>query len=174
MWRMMLHRPPQALAIGRTAREQRPGVLGCLIAMFSQRTFRVLILVLAIAAMSAVDLYLTLLYVTHTGMNEMNPLARAMMDYQSPTVLALWKAATVGLSIGILMMIRKQRSAEIGAWAGCLVLGWLMSHWTVFIYETRHLNLEVVHEIAAGDPTWILIDAAPPARGLSPTRTIID
>lgn len=152
----------------------RPGLVSGLISIFSQRTFRVVVLGFAIAAMSSVDLYLTLLYVTHTGMNELNPFARAMMQYQSPFVLAIWKALTVAISVGILMLIRKQRSAEIGAWAGCLLLGWLMMHWSTFIYETRHMDIEVVHEIASGDPTWVIIEAAP--EGLLPLsrRTIID
>lgn len=145
-----------------------------LLAVFRRRAFRVLLLGVAIAAMSSVDLYLTLLYVTNTGMNEMNPLARAMMQYQSPLVLTIWKALTVTVSVGILLLIRKQRSAEIGAWAGCLVLGWLMVHWSSFIYETRHMNLEWVHEIAVGDPTWVVIDAAPDGALPIPRRTIID
>ena len=139
--------------------------------LLAKRGHRVCLLALAIALMSAVDLYLTLLYVTHMGMNEMNPLARAMMEYQSPTLLAVWKAATVTLSVGILFFIRKQRSAEIGAWAAFLFLGWLMSHWIVFIDETRDMNIQAMHEVAAGDPTWIMIEV--PARPI-PGRTVID
>ena len=127
------------------------------VGQLAHRSRRVMLLVFLICAMSAVDLYLTLLYVTHTGMNEMNPIARAMMEYQSPALLALWKAATVGLSVGILLLIRKQRSAEWGAWAGCLVMGWLMTHWVVFIDETRDMNLEVAQALGANDPTWIMI-----------------
>lgn len=139
--------------------------------LLARRGCRVGLLGLAIAIMSGVDLYLTLLYVTHTGMNEMNPLARAMMEYQSPALLALWKAATVTLSVGILLMIRKKRSAEIGAWIACLFLGWLMSHWILFIEETRGMNIEVVHELAAGDHTWVTIDAS---TRMLPSRTVID
>lgn len=126
--------------------------------LMARRSYRVGVLGLAIMIMSAVDLYLTLLYVTHTGMNEMNPLARAMMEYQSPALLSVWKGGTVLLCVGILLMIRKQRSAEIGAWAGVLLLGWLMSYWMLFIHETREMNIEVMHEIAAGDSTFIMMD----------------
>ncbi len=143
-----------------------------LIPFMRTRSRRVIILACAIALMSGVDLYLTLLYVMNTGMNEMNPLARAMMNYQSPTVLALWKLATVTLSLGILFLIRTKRSAELGAWVGCLVLGWLMSHWVMFIHETRDLNLQVVQEIASNDPTWVMIDAAP--RGIGSGQIVID
>jgi hypothetical protein len=126
--------------------------------MMKRRSRRVMMLAAAIAMMSAVDLYLTLLYVTNMGMNEMNPLARAMMSYQSPAVLVMWKCATVVLSVGILLWIRTKRSAELGAWVGFFVLGWLMTHWVVFIHETRNINLEVIEEIASGDPTWVVIE----------------
>lgn len=140
--------------------------------LLTKRGCRVLMLVLAIAAMSAVDLYLTLLYLTNVGMNEMNPLARAMIEYQSPGVLALWKCGTVVLCSGILLIIRKQRSAEIGAWVGCLVLGWLMSHWMVFIHETRDIDLQIVHEIARGDPTWVAMPGS--GNGLGSGPIVID
>lgn len=126
--------------------------------LMARRGYRVGLLGLAIMIMSAVDLYLTLLYVTHTGMNEMNPLARAMMEYQSPALLSVWKGGTVMLCVGILLVIRRQRSAEIGAWAGVLLMGWLMSYWMLFIHETREMNIDVMHEIAAGDPTWIMME----------------
>lgn len=169
-----MHTPP--LTPERSPHEPYPARLcayfSAVFPLLRARSRRVLLLSLAIALMSAVDLYLTLLYVTNTGMNEMNPLARAMMEYQSPGLLALWKFATVALSLGILIVIRTRRSAECGAWVGCFVLGWLMSHWVVFIHETRDMNLEIMQEIASGDPTWIMIEAAP--RELRSGRIVID
>ena len=126
--------------------------------MMKLRSRRVIILGVAIALMSAVDLYLTLLYVMNMGMNEMNPLARAMMSYESPAVLAVWKCATVVLSVGILLWIRTKRSAELGAWVGFFVLGWLMPHWVVFVHETRNFNLEIIQEIAQDDSTWVVFE----------------
>jgi len=148
------------------------GVFSRVFPLLRLRGRRVILLACAIALMSAVDLYLTLLYVTNMGMNEMNPLARAMMAYQSPKVLALWKFLTVALSMGILILIRNKRSAEWGAWVGFLVLGWLMSHWVLFVHEMRDVNLEVVQEIASMDPTWVMIDAAP--REFRSGRIVID
>lgn len=131
--------------------------LGWGLGLLAHRPLRVLALVVAIVVMSGADLYLTLLYVTHTGMNEMNPMARAMMEYQSPGLLALWKTGTVLLSVGILIVIRRQRSAEIGAWAAFLLLGWLMGHWVMFIDQTRDFDLEVAKAMGDQDPTWIMI-----------------
>jgi len=121
------------------------------------RPFRVVALALAIAVMSGADLYLTLLYVTHTGMNELNPLARAMMDYQSPAILALWKAGTVVISIGILILIRKQRSAELGAWIGCLVMSSLMLHWQGYIETNNGLDIEMARAQNHHNSSWIMM-----------------
>src|SRR5690606_25263677 len=115
--------------------------------------------------------YLTILYITHSGMNEMNPLARAMMEYEPPSILAAWKMATVVLSVGILLLIRKQRSAECGAWVVCLVLGWLMMHWVGFIDENAKMNLELAHALNRDNPSWILMTTcADPTLG--PRRVI--
>ncbi|MBO6512335.1 MAG: hypothetical protein JJ974_00030 [Phycisphaerales bacterium] len=128
-------------------------------APFRDRSFRVIALITLIVVMSVIDLYLTLLYITHTGMTEANPLARAMMEYQSPTILALWKAATVVLGVGILAFIRKKRSAELGAWIGCLILGFLMSHWVNFIHEHASLSDGPIMIEAMGDPNWVHMNA---------------
>ncbi len=164
----VLPQPPRVIARGkrRAAGRRRPW-LGAL----STRSNRVLLLALAILVMSGVDLYLTLLYVTHAGMNEMNPLARAMMSYQSAGILALWKAGTVLVSVGILVVIRRQRSAEIGAWGACIVLGWLMGHWAAFIDQSLWMDLEVARAVGEQDPTWVMIDAGARVR---PGRTLAD
>ncbi|MGJ8636969.1 MAG: DUF5658 family protein [Phycisphaerales bacterium] len=128
-------------------------------APFRDRSFRVIALITLIIAMSAVDLYLTILYVTHSGMTEANPLARAMMEYQSPAILALWKAATVVLGVGILALIRKKRSAEFGAWIGCFILGFLMSHWITYIHEHASMPDGPIMIEAMGDPNWVHMNA---------------
>lgn len=127
-----------------------------------RRPFRVVTLSLAIAVMSAADLYLTLLYLTHTGMSEANPLARLMIAYQSPAVLASWKALTVFLCLGILYLVRDRRSAELGAWTGAAVLAWLMTHWATYIEEKTNLGPDFQLVSAEIDPRFVRIDAAAP------------
>jgi hypothetical protein len=129
------------------------------VSFVSNRSFRVKTLVSMIAVMSFADLYLTLLYVTNTGMIEVNPVARAMMEYRSTGILVIWKAATVALSLGILLFIRKKRSAEVGAWIGCLVLGWLMVHWVGFINVVEISPSRIVQAGDLQDPAWIMIEA---------------
>lgn len=131
-------------------------------AAIRRRPFRVVTLSVAIAVMSAADLYLTLLYLTHTGMSEANPLARMMIAYQSPAVLASWKALTVFLCLGILYLVRDRRSAELGAWTGVAILAWLMTHWATYIDEKTHLGPDFQLVSAEIDPRFVRIDPAMP------------
>lgn len=121
----------------------------------AHRPVRVVLLVVAIAAMSLVDLYLTLLFLTHTGMSEANPLARAMIAYQSPAILAAWKTMTVVLCGGILIFMRSRRSAELGAWVGAIVLGLLMAHWTRYIDHKGSFTQEMQLVSAEIDPSFV-------------------
>ncbi|GEM_PF-770980 len=127
------------------------------------RSFRVVALGIAIAVMSSIDLYLTLLYLTHTGMPEANPLARIMIAYQSPLVLTLWKTLTVVMCVGILYLIRHKRSAEFGAWAGACVLALLMSHWAQYASELAEMKPHMAPIAAQIDDTWVHIhtDSSP-------------
>lgn len=130
--------------------------------MLRHRPVRVVLLGAAIAAMSVVDLYLTLLYLTNTGMSEANPVARAIIAYQSPAVLGVWKALTVALCVGILYLIRERRSAELGAWIGALVLGWLMVHWARYADYKKDLSPEFFLVGAEIDPEFVRIGGVVP------------
>lgn len=130
--------------------------------MLRRRPVRVVLLGAAIAAMSVVDLYLTLLYLTNTGMSEANPVARAIIAYQSPAVLGVWKALTVSLCVGILYLIRERRSAELGAWIGALVLGWLMVHWARYADYKQDLSPEFFLVGAEIDPEFVRIGGVMP------------
>lgn len=135
-----------------------PDAAACSVAAaVRSRSSRVIALGIAIAVMSSIDLYLTLLYLTHTGMPEANPLARAMIAYQSPLVLAVWKTLTVALCVGILYLIRHKRSAEVGAWAGACVLGLLMSHWARYASELEEMKPHMAPIAAQIDDTWVHI-----------------
>ena len=136
--------------------------------IFMNRSSRVIVLIALITVMSVVDLYLTILYITHTGMNEVNPLARAMMEYQSPAILGVWKLATVTLGVGILAFIRHKRSAEFGAWAGCMILVMLMAHWVAYIEEHSRISDGPMQVNALGDPNWVYFETGP----LRPTTRI--
>lgn len=129
-----------------------------------RRDLRVLALVVAIVAMSAGDLYMTVTFLTHGGMIESNPFARAVMLQNSPAILALWKGTTVAMAAGILLYARRRPSAEIGAWIGLAAMTMLTIHWVRYIDETAYYTQMIamaqhcpdLQQLVAED--WIRID----------------
>jgi hypothetical protein len=93
---------------------------------------RVAMLLVAILLMSLGDLYMTLTHLTQAGMLEANPLARSIMAYNSPALLALWKLTSVGLAVAILFWARHRGRTEIATWFCFLVLTWLTCRWMVY------------------------------------------
>jgi hypothetical protein len=125
------------------------------------RPTRVAGLCAAIIALSLVDLYLTLLYATHTGMSEANPLARLVLSTGSPAFVALWKLASVTACVGILIRLRRSLTAELAAWLGVAVLTALTVHWTAYAEEKQRLaDAPQVLDLAAvlaDDPNYVRI-----------------
>ena len=129
----------------------------------ARRSNRVILLLGATFAMSLADLAMTLTYATSVGMMEVNPIARAVMEHGSPWMLALWKVATAGLGLGILLYLRRLPKAEIAAWLCCAVMTALTVHWMGFNKEVTNCG----EEYAAlanfpDDPNWVKMAAAQP------------
>ncbi|MEL6739383.1 MAG: DUF5658 family protein [Planctomycetota bacterium] len=129
------------------------------------RATRVTALVCVIVLLSAFDLLLTLTYAAGGGFAEANPVARVMLREGTPASLAIWKACTVLPCVLTLLLGRAHRSAEVGAWAGVVVLGCLAVHWTRYI-EQKATIADLVgpydyREVFATDPDWVELRAAP-------------
>lgn len=103
------------------------------------RTRRVTILLGAILLLSLGDLALTLTHLTQAGMLEANPVARLVMAYNSPALLAAWTMLSVGLAVGILFYARRRALAEAAAWFCFLVLTWLTFRWAMYNQQISDL-----------------------------------
>jgi hypothetical protein len=120
----------------------------------ARRDVRVVLLVSLVLLMCAVDLVVTLNYLTTAGFNEANPLARWIMQYNCAWILAGWKLLLTTITCGLLCFTRRHLSGEIGAWVCLGVMLWLMARWhtysdsahsTVeFRYGAEHANVEFV------------------------------
>lgn len=111
-----------------------------------------------IVLLSLADLYMTLVHLKGFGMAEANPLARGIISYDSSAALVLWKVATVGLAVGILIYARKKGTAEIAAAIGCAILCWLTVQWAHYNDNisdlTKELNAYVTY---VEDPAWVTL-----------------
>lgn len=123
------------------------------------RRWRVLVLLTLVVALSAADLYLTVMYTSTIGMPELNPLARALLRHGSVLDLVLWKLGSVTLCTGILFRLRDRRSAELGAWVAFVALALLTMQWMA--YARIHEDIAVMNPgidyrmAAAYEPNWV-------------------
>lgn len=125
-----------------------------------RRGRRVVLLLIAIGLLSLGDLALTMNYLVYTGMAESNPLARAVIRYDSASVLVFWKLSTVACTGAILLLLRHRVSGEVGAWICAGVLVWLMLHWQHYIADVSQVTACVAAERAEGDARWVRLSSA--------------
>lgn len=122
------------------------------------RALRMNMLLSATALMGLGDLDMTLQFVRSVGMIEVNPLARALMEGQSPLPVVLFKLGTILFCVSVLYMARKRRHAEVAAWTCFLVMAALTMHWTRYSDGMAELTPEVSAMAAADDPRWVTMD----------------
>lgn len=137
-----------------------PGLVSHAKGRLQSRPSRVMILLSAVVLLSLADLYLTILFLRDGGgFPEANPVARSIMNLQSIPLLIAWKLSSVITTVGILSLIRRTRSAEVGAWVCFLVLGWLTVHWGQYVAEAHPTTLAQAVELGYHDPQWVSISA---------------
>ena len=124
----------------------------------SRRAQRVILALIAVLLMSLADLGLTITYATSIGMVEKNPVARAVMAWNSPAALAAWKCSTVFVGVAILFALRRYRRAEVGAWVCVAALLALSFHWVEY-NQTIMSVLPAAAELAHvnHDPRFVLM-----------------
>lgn len=117
---------------------------------------RVAILLSAIALLSLGDLYMTLSYATSGGMFESNPVARFVMSFGSPALVATWKLGSLLLACTILYWARRTRYAEVGTWACTLFLAWLTCHWIAYMDQFHEIESDIAMvESHYADGSWV-------------------
>ncbi len=108
------------------------------------RGWRVVTLLIAIAAMSIGDLLMTLTFARSIGMVELNPMARFLMQAPSPAYIIVYKMSSVLIACAILFMARKTRVGELGSWLAFFGLLWLTIRWLEYseamVIITGHLH----------------------------------
>jgi len=107
--------------------------------------------------MSIGDLYMTLTYLMSVGMMELNPIARGILQFDSPTLLGLWKVVTLSLGLSILYRLRATRKVELGAWICFMVLSALTAYWMVYVDALSELTPAVASLSTGHDPAWIVL-----------------
>lgn len=115
---------------------------------------RLMLVLLAIALMSMVDLICTLIYMSSVGLLELNPLARFMVSVGDAQQLIIFKLFTMTLSCGALYFARRHPISERVAWVCAAGLFALMLHWTSFNSSVSGLTNEITILALQGGHEW--------------------
>lgn len=129
--------------------------------LMQDRPFRVLLLLAVAWVLGIADLAMTLTYLMNIGMFEGNPLARWIIAWGSPYVVAGFKLLTMIVSSSILFWKRRSWQSEVGCWIAVFVLGRLTLHWFEYIAGTSNMTYAIA--LASVDPTqcdgmWATLD----------------
>ena len=121
------------------------------------RARRVVVLVLAAATLGVLDLAFTLTYARSTGIVEMNPLARAMIDLGGAPQLVRFKLLSILISGGALYAIRRRSGAEWCAWISLGILVGLSAHWARYSAIAEEIGPHLLAQAAALDQRSVVI-----------------
>lgn len=111
-----------------------------------RRARRVVVLLFVVTTLGLADLYATYTHASSVGMHEENPVGAYLIAAGSWAGLTLYKLGTIGLAVGLLLKVRRQRSAELAAWFICLVMVALTIHWHEYNHEMSTQLANVSYE----------------------------
>jgi len=106
-----------------------------------RRGRRVLLLMAALIVFGLGDLALTITHAFSIGMNEVNPIGAYLIGADSIWGLTLFKCGTIGLTVGLLTLVRHRPIAEAASWMLTLVMVSLTLHWYQY-------NVDLATELA--------------------------
>jgi hypothetical protein len=110
-----------------------------------------------IAGLSAVDLVMTLGFMTTIGMFEMNPIVHALTRTPCPAAaIALFKTLTTALALTVLYALRRRRSAVVAARLMACVLAWLTVQWVRYGTVMSDLDAATLVEVAR-ETNWVVL-----------------
>ena len=106
-----------------------------------RRLWRVVQLLAALWVLSLADLAFTLWAHRFTDFNELNPLARALLDNRSFTALVGMKVGLTALGAGIFWHLRRYARAEVALWALVGVYVLLVLRWSDYTLAALAVGL---------------------------------
>lgn len=125
----------------------------------NQRSRRVALLLAAAVALSAVDLFATLGYMTTSGMFEANPIVVYLAEQAwAASLITVYKLLTVSIAVGLLFRLRRYLSAELGAWFIALTLTGLCAQWVLYANQAANIDATALNNLAKDDPHWIVLE----------------
>lgn len=134
--------------------------------LLRSRARRINLALVSVVLMGLADLAYTLTYMRGSGMIEVNPIARTMLEIGSVRQLVMYKLLTLVVCCGAIYFCRRAKQAEVGAWLCCLVMLGLTLHWVNYNSAVSELTAEFavmaefskMPETASVASQYVLID----------------
>jgi len=122
------------------------------------RSRRVNLLIVGIVLLSLGDLLITITYLQSTGMLEANPIAGYIIRVTgSVSILAAYKALTVGICVGLLYRLRRLVEGEVAAWCAVSILAFMSLQWYHYARQFDATDLELARSVVLGEE-WLMLD----------------
>ncbi len=122
------------------------------------RSRRVILLIVGIVLLSLGDLLITITYLQSTGMLEANPIAGLIIRVTgSVSILAAYKALTVGICVGLLYRLRRLVEGEVAAWCAVSILAFMSLQWYHYARQFDATDLELARSTVFGEE-WLMLD----------------
>jgi len=123
------------------------------------RSRRVVLLSVGVVILSLADLLVTLLHLKSSGMMEANPIAAWIIGHTgSVSLLAAFKAATVGVCVVLLYRLRRHVEGEVAAWCAVMILAVVSFNWYRYTREIDSLvDVEIARQGGYGEQ-WLMLD----------------
>jgi hypothetical protein len=124
-----------------------------------RRAHRVAFLLLITVVLSLADLLATLWCMSTVGMYEANPLVRYLAACPYPGLaIGTFKLASVAVSVGLVLPLRRRAAALLGAWIMVAVLAWLTIQWARYGAVMGDPEMLVAAEMVVFDQGWVQLN----------------
>ncbi len=120
------------------------------------RETRVYVLLMLVTLLSILDFFLTLHQMQATGMAEANPIVvRLLTMMPSAWTLAAYKTFSVGVWVGLQLLVRRTLVGELGAWLAAAILMGVIVAWILYLQIVGIDGFTHVQTLGLGD--WVVL-----------------
>ncbi len=122
----------------------------------ANRVARVNLLLMFVTLLSTLDLFLTLDQMQASGMAEANPLVVMLLTMMpSAWALAAYKTLSVGVWVGLQVLVRRTLVGELGAWLAAGILIGVIVTWIFYLQIVGIDGYTHVQTLGLGD--WVVL-----------------
>ena len=122
----------------------------------ANRVARVYLLLMFVTVLSTLDLFLTLHQMQASGMAEANPIVVKLLAIMpSAWTLAAYKTLSVGVWVGLQVLVRRTLVGELGAWLAAAILIGVIVAWFLYLQIVGIDGFTHVQTLGLGD--WVVL-----------------